>query len=362
MTQSLAMKRILEDAGHEVVAVFMGENPRRPLPAFVRSKLGNLLFTYPTPAFAVDRNRKGVRPWVSLFRSLKQVPRYWAAGLEIQRRVQVARPNLILNFYDMLGGLYAFVYRPPIPIVAVGHQFLFFHPDFPTGREHWWDIQAVRWNTLVTALGARICLALSFTPLPDLPSRGIRVVPPLLRAAVLRAEPRAGTHFLAYVLNPGYAEELDGWHRDHPDVELHCFWDRTDAPAVTSPRWGLTFHRLDDRVFLDLLATCCGYASTAGFESVCEAAYLGKPVLVVPTGNHVEQRCNALDAERAGLAEWRTDFDLTGLVSEANGFDPTRRDEFRRWVEGADQGILSLLEGLVRGEAPPARRSPGPLP
>lgn len=352
MTQSLAVKRILEDAGHRVVAVFMGENLERPLPSFVRDQLKEVLFTYRTPAFSVDRQRKEVRPWATVFRALSQLPRYGTVLPNIHRRVRETRPDLILNFYDFLGSLYAFFFRPGLPTVAIGHQFLFFHPDFPTGRERWWEIRAVRWTTLLTALGARLRLALSFTPLGDLPERGIRVVPPLLREAVLNADPVEGNHILAYVLNPGYAEDLDRWHREHPEIELHCFWDRMDVPPSTSPRPGLTFHRLDDRVFIDLLSTCRGFTSTAGFESVCEAAYLGKPVMVVPTGNHLEQRCNALDAQRAGIARWRRDFDLTDLLAEVEGFDPAPRAAFRDWAGKAPQSILTLLEATARGEDP----------
>lgn len=46
------------------------------------------------------------------------------------------------------------------------------------------------------------------------------------------------------------------------------------------------------------MAGCKAYASTAGFESVCEAMYLGKPILMVPA--HIEQDCNAYDAEKSG--------------------------------------------------------------
>ena len=45
---------------------------------------------------------------------------------------------------------------------------------------------------------------------------------------------------------------------------------------------------------------CLGYVSTAGFESICEAMYLGKPVMMVPVENQYEQACNALDAVKAG--------------------------------------------------------------
>ncbi len=349
MTQALVLKGLLEDAGHSVVAVFMGENPERPIPGFVRKKLGHLLHTYPAPSFVVDRKGKGVRPWLSLLRTVGRLPRYHEAAPRIHRQIRALRPHLIVNFYDLLGGLYKSLYRTPVPVVAIAHQYLFLHPRFPTVKDRFWELQGVKWNTMLTALGADLRLALSFTPLPDLPEERIRVVPPLLREGVMDAEPRRGDHILAYVLNPGYAEELDRWHGDHPGVTLDCFWDRTDVPAAVSPRRGLTFHRLSDGTFLELLATCRGYTSTAGFESVCEAAYLGKPVMVVPTHNHLEQRCNALDAERAGIATWREDFDLTDFVTRMDSFDPASREGFRTWVREAREVFLPLLEDTARG-------------
>ena len=53
----------------------------------------------------------------------------------------------------------------------------------------------------------------------------------------------------------------------------------------------LSFYQLDDVEFLRQMAGCKAYASTAGFESVCEAMYLG-PILMVPA--HIEQDCNAI--------------------------------------------------------------------
>ena len=44
----------------------------------------------------------------------------------------------------------------------------------------------------------------------------------------------------------------------------------------------LTFHKLHGEKFLRLMASSRGVACTAGFESVSEAAYLGKPLLMVP--------------------------------------------------------------------------------
>lgn len=177
------------------------------------------------------------------------------------------------------------------------------------------------------------------------------MVPPLLRDAVLRADSQEGAHILAYVLNPGYSRDLMKWHKTQSDCALHCFWDKPDAPPVYSPWEGLTFHRLDDARFIELLKTCRGFTSTAGFESVCEAAYLGKPVSLVPTGKHVEQLCNALDAERAGLAVWRHDFDLTDFLGSLAGYEPGPRTEFREWVQAGPEAFMALLEGVAKGQA-----------
>ncbi len=119
--------------------------------------------------------------------------------------------------------------------------------------------------------------------------------------------------------------------------------DRPDAPPSLQVEPGLTFHRLHGRRFLEFMSRCRGYAGTAGFEAVCEAAYLGRPALVVPTAGHVEQLFNAVDAERAGLARWEWSFDLD-LLLEARPPAPERTATFRRWVRSAPERIVRLIE------------------
>lgn len=352
MTQALALKRILDGAGHQVVAAFMGENPHRPVPDFFRRGLDAPLHTYRAPYFVLDRKGRGIRPFSSFLQGLAHAPTYWAEGPRLHALLQAHDPHLLVNFYDLLGGLYYSLYRPPVPMVAVGHQFLFFHPHLPTPQDQRWEVETVRLHTRATAPGAALRLGLSFSPLADRPDYRLRVVPPLLREAVLSRKPTPGDHVLAYVLNPGYGEELSRWHASHREVEVHCFWDKKDAPVTLSPRDGFTFHRLDDRKFLDYLASCRAYVSTAGFESVCEAAYLGKPVMVVPTGKHVEQLCNALDAQRAGIAEWSHAFHLSSFLEGLGDSAPSPDTWFRRWVRSAPEIFLRLLEGTARGEHP----------
>jgi hypothetical protein len=74
--------------------------------------------------------------------------------------------------------------------------------------------------------------------------------------------------------------------------------------------------------------------------------------MVVPTLNHVEQRCNALDAERAGIAVWKEEFDLTDFTANPGASPAPDREDFRRWVRGAGEKILPLLEGAAMGQSP----------
>ena len=98
--------------------------------------------------------------------------------------------------------------------------------------------------------------------------------------------------------------------------------------------------RLDDISFLRSLASCRAYATTAGFESVCEAMYFGKPILMVPA--HIEQDCNAYDACRCGAGITARDFDLGRLVSFAATYSPSA--EFRPWAESCARRMVPCLE------------------
>lgn len=90
------------------------------------------------------------------------------------------------------------------------------------------------------------------------------------------------------------------------------------------------------------MAGCYAYASTGGFESICEAMYLGKPVLMVPV--HIEQECNAYDAQLSGAGIISDSFDLKALLSSAETYTPNR--EFMYWTRSCERKILFELENM----------------
>ncbi len=96
MTQALALKRVLEDAGHEVVAAFMGENPERPIPQFFIDRFRGPIHTYLSPVFTMDPSQKGVRLGATLLNSLRQTPSYWSQGSTIHRKLSAYAPDLLV--------------------------------------------------------------------------------------------------------------------------------------------------------------------------------------------------------------------------------------------------------------------------
>ena len=194
----------------------------------------------------------------------------------------------------------------------------------------------------MVATRAKRHLALSFRPMSDVPKRKIYVVPPLLRPEVTHLIPEKQDYILGYMLSSGYAKDIEKWHSANPSTILHFFWDKKDAPEELKVHDNLTFHKINDLKFLEMMSKCSGYSSTAGFESICEAMYLGKPIMMVPSYGHFEQACNGLDGTISGAGFQSPTFDLTALVS----YIPNHKDisvDFRKWADSSKSKFLELL-------------------
>jgi hypothetical protein len=96
------------------------------------------------------------------------------------------------------------------------------------------------------------------------------------------------------------------------------------------------------------MAGCRGVVSTAGFESVCEAIWLGKPLFLVPVEGHIEQLGNALEAVQLGYAIQDTAFVLDRLVELPSRLS---NEAFRTWAGNASEVLARVLE-LATGSSP----------
>lgn len=339
LTQALTLEERLRAEGHEVVEVLVGKSRTRELPAFFRERLKAPLRRFESPNFLpTPANRENLLLRSVLY-NITRIETFRRSIRFINRRIKESGADVVVNFYELLTGLTYLLYRPGVRHVCIGHQYLFLHHDFHFPKVNRASLALLKFFTRMTAIGADRMLALSFRRMAD--DGRICVVPPLLRREMLDLQPTDGDYVHGYMVNAGFAEQVMEWHKTHPDVPLSFFWDRRDKSAgVWNVDDTLSFHPLDDHAFLRRMCGCRAYASTAGFESVCEAMYLGKPVLMVPA--HIEQECNAYDAMRQGAGVSSRDFNLDRLIDFCATFRPDH--EFKAWAKSTDILLNRLTE------------------
>jgi uncharacterized protein (TIGR00661 family) len=294
------------------------------------------------------KNSRAVNNTATLLGVLANLPKYARLVRQLDAIVSAARPDVIINFFEPIAAFYTLTRRRRPPVVAVGHQFMFQHPGYVRAPGLWKQLFSMRVYTWLLGAGATK-LALSLYEAPDLPAKRIIVGPPILRRQLfsLKSNP-AGQFTLVYLLNHGYADQIIRWSDAHPQTRLHCFYDKPGAPAEFQHSPALTFHKLDGGKFLDFMAECRNVVCTAGFESVSEAAWLGKPLFLVPVENHVEQQVNAIDAEQFGIGVADHSFNLDRLAELPERL-PT--EKFHAWMDSAPKKFFQALERAVNGHS-----------
>jgi uncharacterized protein (TIGR00661 family) len=342
MTQAISLREMLENAGHQVGCVLVGKSKRREIPDFFYKKIKTPVIPFESPNFVTDKKGKAIRLGATITQNLKRTGFFLSNLRVIDKAVKEHQPDVIVNFYDLLGGFYSLLYNPRAKYVCIGHQYLMLHPEFEFPEKKSLDRILLTLNTRATSFRASKLLSLSFRPMKHIGKEKIKVVPPLLRKEIFEIVPGNKNYILAYMVNSGYSEDIIKWHAENQYLNVHCFWDKKDVEDQYSPHKNLTFHKLNDQQFLAYMKDCAGYVSTAGFESICEAMYLGKPVMMVPTQGQFEQECNALDAvkSRAGIAS--KEFDIHKLLEYLPKYRSVK-DEFGTWTERAEEIFLEEL-------------------
>jgi len=343
MTQAISTYNVLKKAGHKISCVVIGINPHRYIPDFVRQQIEADIVAVECPGFVMDSKLKAVKLIPSI---LKNIAKLWDFKISLQaihKKINEHKPDVIINFYNPLSGLYNLLFRPAIPTICIAHQYIYLHPKYVFPKGKLMDRLAIKFYTGLTALGSNKKLALSFYPIDNYSKRSIVGFPPLLRKEVFEQEIDEGSYLLTYLVNSGYAEEIIRWHNGNPEVEIHCFTDKKDLVEKYNDK--LHFHKLDDKKFLQMMAQSKGLVSTAGFESICEAMYMGKPVFMVPVEGNYEQHCNAHDAFKTGKGIHDSKFNINRFLD----FLPTQKHDpimFRQWVNSADEKLLTQLTAL----------------
>ncbi|MFN3996847.1 glycosyltransferase family protein [Algoriphagus sp.] len=346
MTQAIAFGKLLESNGHHLIGVILGKSKRRAVPEFFEREIKAPIHLVKSPNFETDRNQKKVSIHKTILKNVLKLNTYQKSLKTIDEIVKTEKPDVILNFYDLLGGIYNFIFRPKAKFWVIGHQYLMGHPSFKFAPNKPVDKFLFQLNTALTSLGADERLALSFLPQVRYANQKVRVVPPLLRPEVKVLEPKTGDFYLAYMVNPGYSEEVIHFAKANQHLKIKAYWDKKGAAETEYPLANLSFHRVHDKKFLQDMANCKGLVCTAGFESVCEANYLGKPVMMIPVAGQYEQACNAMDAEASGVGIASENFDFAKL-DRLQKKVLTESDQYIKWADSWQSVFREILSDVV---------------
>lgn len=342
LTQALSLSHILREAGHTVEEVLIGRCKNREVPEFFSSKIGVPITLFDSPTFDYGQGGKRGRVIKTIIQNTtpSKINKWRRSTTLLRKRIDESSADVVINFYESLLGITNMISPLNKPIISIGHQFMIDHPLF--GNSSKWEGNALilRFANTICSYGSIKRLALSFYPMKRSPERLIEVVPPLLRPEIFTQEVSEGDYMLGYMLNPAYITEVITWKSHHPESKVHIFWDQKGAPECEERMPGLWLHRINDVEFLRLMAGCRGYITTAGFESVCEALYLGKPVLMIPA--HIEQQINAADAEMVGAGATAEEFNLS-LLDRAIEEYCAETKVFRAWVDSASEKFLEMV-------------------
>ncbi len=338
--QSVAFREILEEEGHEIIRIFFG----RSLKNLISSE-DNTIHSWNSdffisPYFISTKKHQGIDLGITFLINLLLIPLYLIEILRLGMKIRNSKPDIIINFYDIIGGIACLFAGSSIRKYVISHHFFFSHPDFKWPRDRRIERILLLIHSSITAFSAQKKLAISFSPSQDIPEKKIFITPPLIRKKILKADPSDEGHIHIYTLYPGYYFELEEWCKNHPEIHVRMFSHFNKVPATKLSN--LQYFSFNTDTFLDSLITCSRTVCTAGFETLAEASFLGKHLEVVPTKNHFEQYCNAIDLERSRLGKKKNS--LLPFLPITDSPQDQPHLSFKEWTEKAGKVLLSHLE------------------
>lgn len=195
--------------------------------------------------------------------------------LRAARRIADFRPDLVVSDLDPITS--SRLVAPRATKVGLSNQALLHRRGVPRPPGHAWGRFEHRWVMTALAGGLRCQLACHFVPDVD------DVLPPILRPEALAARGRSGGHLLVYAPFSFLPPQVEAYARRHPERRVVVY----GCPERATE--GNLHFECDAARFVDDLASAEAYVGAAGFQTICEAFYLGKKLVVWSVERHYEQ-------------------------------------------------------------------------
>lgn len=339
LTQALAFKKILENSDYELVGCILGTTKGKTIPEYFKAKIEVPIWEIESPQF-VKNNNKSISLYKTFTKNILNVNVYLNSLKQIEEIVENINPDIIINFYELLTGMWNLRYnKNKIPVISIAHQYLLEHSNFEFPDNNKWHQNTLKIINKITSFGSKEKWCLSFYDTSE--EKNLKIVPPLLRKEVFDITTTNDDFILVYLCNEGYLENIKNLAKNLP----HKFKVFMNVSKNHNLLPNLTVYPLSDTEFLNAMASCKGIMMTSGFESVCEAKYMNKPCLLVPIENHYEQKCNAFDAQYAEAGKYCSDFNFVELLFYIESFE-LNNNKFKTWVDSSKDKFIYRLNSI----------------
>lgn len=200
------------------------------------------------------------------------------------RKLPVEQYDLVINDFEPISAWACKMKRKPC--ISLSHQYAVLHPAAPK------PASTDPMSKLVLQRYAPVTAGYGF----HFRSFGENIFTPVIRSEIRAISPRNDGHYTVYL--PAYSDESIVHHLSQfPEVQWKVFSKHNRQPFAQG---NISVTAINNKAFIESMATGAGVLCGAGFEGPAEAMYLGKKVLVIPMLTQYEQQCNAAGAVTMG--------------------------------------------------------------
>jgi uncharacterized protein (TIGR00661 family) len=315
---------------------------------YLEPRLGHVSEVF-GPSFAMDHGE--IRRWASVThtvgaarRELPDSVRQWMAA------VHEWRPDVVVTDFEPLSGIYA--RSAHVPLVCVDNIHMIDrcrHDDEITAdaREDFRIACAVT-RAMVPTAGDYV-ITTFFKP-PLLRGRTV-LVPPIVRPAIVAAQPERGEHLLVY--SGGSDQLIDALRECGAPSRVYGM---RDGQEVGTTDGAIEYRPRSVDGFLADLVGARGVITGGGFSLLSEAVYLGKPVLSIPLRGQFEQLMNARYLQREGFGMCAPAIDAPALSAFLDGLDGFH-DRLGSYVQDGNVDALDTILARVTAAGADTRRA-----
>jgi len=230
---------------------------------------------------------------LKLFRLMKDI-----------RNLPVEEYDLVINDFEPVSGWAC--KRKKIPCISLSHQCAVLHPAAPKPAHG--DLMGM----LVLKYYVPVTAAYGF----HFKSFADNIYTPVIRREIRELTPTNKGHYTVYL--PAYSDEAIVKHLSQfPEAQWQVFSKHNKEPFTSG---NVSIRKINNREFIESMASSAGVLCGAGFEGPAEAMHLGKKVLVIPMLTQYEQHCNAAGAAAMGA-------EVINTLEEAH------YDTIRNWLQ-----------------------------